>query len=99
MSLKRWPDGSTSAPKLTIIASARTGYPTLESFLEGVREQHLLKELRLVPLDRAETGELIALRLDCRVEDLSGELILRIHELCGGNPFFELADAPDAGKP
>ncbi len=81
-------DGSILAPRLTIVASARPGYPTLEATLDQLRERHLIKELRLVPLAQAETGELIALRLNCRVEDLSTELISRIDELCGGNPFF-----------
>ncbi len=42
----------------------------------------------LSPLAEGETRELIALRLNCRPEELSDDLVARVHELCGGNPFF-----------
>ena len=31
---------------------------------------------------------MIALRLNCRPEELSDDLVARVHDLCGGNPFF-----------
>jgi tetratricopeptide (TPR) repeat protein len=39
-------------------------------------------------LTEAETRELIALRLNCRPDELAADLVARVHELCGGNPFF-----------
>ncbi len=45
-------------------------------------------ELQLAPLAEAEARELIALRLNCRPEELSDDLVARVHALCGGNPFF-----------
>ena len=83
-------DGSTAAPRLTIVASARTGYPQLEALLAPLRERRQVMGLvpTLTPLAEGETRELIALRLNCRPEDLSDDLVARVHELCGGNPFF-----------
>jgi predicted ATPase len=73
---------------LTIVASARTGYPRLETLLAPLRERRQVMELHLAPLAEGETRELIALRLNCRPEALSDDLVARVHELCGGNPFF-----------
>ncbi len=81
-------DGSTAAPRLVIVASARTGYPQLEAVLAPLREHQQLLELRLSPLVDGETRDLIALRLNCRPEEISEDLVARIHEVCGGNPFF-----------
>ena len=71
-----------------IVASARTGYAQLEALMAPLRERHQVMELRLAPLAEGETRELIALRLNCRPEELSDDLVSRMHELCGGNPFF-----------
>ncbi len=81
-------DGSIAAPRLVIVASARTGYPQLEALMAPLRERQQVLELHLAPLADGETRELIALRLNCRPEELSDDLVARIHELCGGNPFF-----------
>ena len=81
-------DGSTAAPRLVIVASARTGYAQLEALMAPLRERQQVMELRLAPLAEGETRELIALRLNCRPEELSDDLVARVHELCGGNPFF-----------
>ena len=81
-------DGPTTAPRLVIVASARDGYPQLEALKHQLAERHQARELRLAPLAEGETRELIALRLNCRPEELSGDLVSRVHELCGGNPFF-----------
>src|SRR5262249_46618054 len=82
------PDGSTAAPRLAIVASARTGYPQLDGLLAPLRERRQVMELHVAPLGYGETRELIALRLNCRPEALSDDLVARVHELCGGNPFF-----------
>jgi len=81
-------DGSIAAPRLTIVASARTGYAQLEALMAQLRERQQVMELTLAPLAEGETRELIALRLNCRPEELSDDLVARVHELCGGNPFF-----------
>jgi eukaryotic-like serine/threonine-protein kinase len=81
-------DGPAAAPRLTIVASARTGYPQLDDLLAPLRERRQLMELHLAPLAVSEARELIALRLNCRPEDLADDLVARVHELCGGNPFF-----------
>ncbi len=81
-------EGSIAAPRLTLVASARTGYPQLDDLLTQLRERHQAMELQLVPLAAREARELIALRLNCRPEELSDDLVGRVHELCGGNPFF-----------
>ena len=81
-------DGSTAAPRMTIVGSARTGYPQLEVLLGPLRERRHVMELHLAPLAEGETRELIALRLNCRPDALSDDLVVRVHELCGGNPFF-----------
>ncbi len=80
--------GPAAAPRLTIIASARTGYPQLEDLMAPLRERHQIMELSLTPLGDGETRELIALRLNCRPEDLSDDLVARVNAQCGGNPFF-----------
>jgi tetratricopeptide (TPR) repeat protein len=81
-------DGSTAAPRLTIVASARTGYSRLEAVLTQLRERRQVMELPLAPLEEGEVRELIALRLNCRPEALADDLVARVHEMCGGNPFF-----------
>ncbi len=81
-------DSSIAAPRLTIVASARTGYAQLEALIAQLRERQQVMELRLAPLAASEARELMALRLNCRPEALSDELVARVHELCGGNPFF-----------
>jgi serine/threonine protein kinase/tetratricopeptide (TPR) repeat protein len=81
-------DGSTIPPRLIIVASARAGYAQLEAFLGQLREQRHVLEMRLAPLVAGETRELIALRLNCQPEELSDDLVARVHALCGGNPFF-----------
>ena len=85
---RRSADGSTSVPRLVIVASARTGYASLEALLTQLREQRQLLELVLSPLTESETRELIALRLNCQPEELADELVGRVNGLCGGNPFF-----------
>ncbi len=85
---RRSADGSTRAPKLVIVASARTGYAPLEALLTQLREQRQLLELVLAPLTESETRELIALRLNCQPEELAVDLVGRVYTLCGGNPFF-----------
>jgi tetratricopeptide (TPR) repeat protein len=85
---RRSADGSTSVPRLVIVASARTGYASLEALLTQLREQRHLLELLLSPLTDTETRELIALRLNCQPEELANDLVGRVHSLCGGNPFF-----------
>ena len=87
-SARRGADGSTSAPKLVIVASARTGYASLEALLTQLREQRQLLELLLSPLTKSESRELIALRLNCQPDELADDLVGRVHTLCGGNPFF-----------
>ncbi len=81
-------DGSIAAPRLTIVASARTGYAPLEALIARLRERQQVMELRLSPLAEGEARELMALRLNCRPDELSDDLVARMHELCGGNPFF-----------
>jgi serine/threonine protein kinase/tetratricopeptide (TPR) repeat protein len=81
-------DGSTASPRLTIVASARTGYPQIDALAVPLRERRGVLEMSLSPLTESETRELIALRLNCRPEDLSDELVARVHGLCAGNPFF-----------
>ncbi len=81
-------DGAVAAPRLTIVASARTGYAQLDTLLAPLRERRQILELHLAPLVEGETRELIALRLNCRPEALADDLVARVHELCGGNPFF-----------
>ena len=81
-------EGTSSIPRLVIVASARSGYASLEAFLCRLREHRHLLELNLSPLTENEAGELIALRLNCQPAELAGELVSRIHALCGGNPFF-----------
>ncbi len=66
----------------------RSGYPQLETLLDPLRERRQVMELHIAPLAEAETRELIALRLNCRPEALAADLVARVHELCGGNPFF-----------
>lgn len=85
---RRTADDSTAVPKLTIVASARTGYPQVEALAAPLRERRSITELKLAPLDDGETRELIALRLNCRPDELSDDLVARVVELCGGNPFF-----------
>jgi serine/threonine protein kinase/tetratricopeptide (TPR) repeat protein len=75
-------------PRLVIVASARTGYSSLEGLLAQLRDQRHLLELRLAPLTEGETRELIALRLNCQPEELSDDLVVHVNALCGGNPFF-----------
>ncbi len=81
-------DDSTLSPRLIIVASARTGYAQLEDLMARLRERQEVRELLLAPLERGETRDLIALRLNCEPRELSDDLIDRLHELCGGNPFF-----------
>jgi serine/threonine protein kinase/tetratricopeptide (TPR) repeat protein len=81
-------DGSIAAPRLVIVASARSGYAQLDALMAPLRERQHVMELRLSPLAEGETRELIALRLNCRPEELSDDLVVRVHDLCGGNPFF-----------
>jgi len=81
-------EGTTAAPRLVIVASARTGSPQLEVLMAQLRERQQVMEMLLAPLAPGETRELIALRLNCRPEELSDDLVDRVHELCGGNPFF-----------
>jgi tetratricopeptide (TPR) repeat protein len=81
-------DGSIAAPRLAIVASARTGYPHLESPIAQMRERQEVMELLLAPLERDETRDLIALRLNCEPRELSDDLVARLHQLCAGNPFF-----------
>ena len=81
-------DGGAAAPRLVIVASARAGYAQLVALLGQLREHHQVIELPLSPLSEAETRELIALRLNCRNEELAHDLVSRVYELCGGNPFF-----------
>ncbi len=81
-------DDLARVPKLVIVASARTGYPSLENLLAQLRDQQHLLELRLEPLTEQETRELIALRLNCQSTELADDLVNRVHVLCGGNPFF-----------
>ena len=81
-------DGSTVAPRLIIVASARTGHDQLESLMAQLRDRRQVLDIRLAPLVESETRELIALRLNCQPEDLSDDLVARVHALCGGNPFF-----------
>ncbi|WP_435011952.1 serine/threonine-protein kinase PknK (plasmid) [Tundrisphaera lichenicola] len=81
-------DGPAAPPRLVIVGSARTGYPQLESFLPPLRERRQILEMNLDPLGEEEARELIALRLNCRPEELSDDLVARVHLLCGGNPFF-----------
>ena len=81
-------DGSTVAPRLIIVASARTGYDQLESLMAQLRDRRQVLDIRLAPLVESETRELIALRLNCQPEELSDDLVARVHALCGGNPFF-----------
>jgi serine/threonine protein kinase/tetratricopeptide (TPR) repeat protein len=85
---RRSADRSTSAPRLVMMASARTGYASLEAPLARLREQRHLLELVLAPLNERETRELIALRLNCQPEELADDLVGRVNALCGGNPFF-----------
>jgi len=85
---RRSADGSTSVPRLVVVASARTGYASLETLLTQLREQRQLLELVLAPLTESETRELIALRLNCQPEELADDLVGRVNTLCGGNPFF-----------
>ncbi len=85
---RRSADGSTSMPGLIIVASARTGHASLEPLLAQLREARHLLELPLSPLTEGEARELMALRLNCRPEELADDLVGRVHALCGGNPFF-----------
>ena len=80
--------GSTVGPRFIIVASARTGFDQLESFMSQLRDRRQVLDIRLAPLVEGETRELIALRLNCRPEELSDDLVSRVHALCGGNPFF-----------
>ncbi len=80
--------GSVGGPRLVIVASARSGYTQLDPLMAPLRERRQVMELRLAALAQGETRELIALRLNCRPEELSDELVSRLHNLCGGNPFF-----------
>ncbi|MHC5537444.1 ATP-binding protein [Singulisphaera rosea] len=79
---------AVSPPRLIIVASARSGYAHLETFMVQPREHRQLLEIRLVPLVESETRELIALRLNCQPDELADDLVVRVHALCGGNPFF-----------
>ena len=88
LNARRTTGGSSGVPRLAIVASARTGYASLEAFQAQLLEQRQLLELRLDPLSVSETRELIALRLNCGPEELADELVARVHALCGGNPFF-----------
>ena len=81
-------DGSTVAPKLVIVSSARTGYHQLEQLMTQLRDRRQVLDIRLAPLIGSETRELIALRLNCPIEELSPDLVARVHAICGGNPFF-----------
>ncbi len=81
-------DGSVAAPRLVIVASARSGYAQFDTLMSPLRERHQIMELRLAALTQGETRELIALRLNCRPEETSDDLVSRLHDLCGGNPFF-----------
>ncbi len=85
---RRSGDDATRLPRLVIVASARTGYVSLQTLLDQLRERHHLVELRLAPLTESETRELIGLRLNCQPDELADELVARVHALCGGNPFF-----------
>jgi eukaryotic-like serine/threonine-protein kinase len=85
---RRAANGSTGMPRLVIVASARTGYASLEGLLAQLREQRHLLELNLTHLTELETRELIALRLNGQPEELGDDLVGRVHALCGGNPFF-----------
>jgi tetratricopeptide (TPR) repeat protein len=85
---RRSADGSTSMPKLVIVASARTGHASLEALLALLREQRHLLEMCLSPLTESETRDLIALRLNGQPQELADDLVGRVHALCGGNPFF-----------
>src|SRR5262249_32969131 len=76
------------APRLTIVASARTGYSQLDAVMAQLRERRQVMEVPLAPLVELEVRELIALRLNCRPEQLADDLVARVHELCGGNPFL-----------
>ena len=87
-SARRSSDGSTRVPRLVIVASARTGYASLEALVTQLREQRQLLELALSPLTESETRELICLRLNCQPEELADDLVGRVNTLCGGNPFF-----------
>jgi serine/threonine protein kinase/tetratricopeptide (TPR) repeat protein len=84
---RRSADDPARVPRLVIVASARTGYPSLEGLLAQLGAQRHLLELRLAPLTEGETRELIALRLNCQSEELSDDLVVRVNALCGGNPF------------
>ena len=81
-------DDSALAPRLIIVASARTGHDQLEAFMVQLRDRRQVLDVRLAPLAESETRELIALRLNCQPEHLSNDLVARVHSLCGGNPFF-----------
>jgi tetratricopeptide (TPR) repeat protein len=81
-------DGSTAAPRLIIVASARVGHDGLEALIVQLRDRRQVLDIRLAPLVEGETRELIALRLNCGPEHLSDDLVARVHALCGGNPFF-----------
>ncbi len=85
---RRAADGPTVVPRLVIVASARTGYASLEGLLAQLRDQRHLLELNLAHLTEVETRELIALRLNGQPEELADDLVGRVHALCGGNPFF-----------
>ncbi|MBI1325726.1 protein kinase [bacterium] len=81
-------DRSTVVPQLIIVASARAGYDQLESLMAQLRDRRQVHEIRLSLLVESETREMIALRLNCLPEELSDDLVARVHQLCGGNPFF-----------
>ena len=81
-------DDAGLAPRLIIVASARTAFDQLEALLAQLRDRRQVLDIRLAPLVEGETRELIALRLNCQPEHLSDDLVARVHALCGGNPFF-----------
>ena len=79
---RRRPLGWSSSPRP---APATT---QLEALMAQLRDRRQVLDIRLAPLAESETRELIALRLNCQPEELSDDLVARVHALCGGNPFF-----------
>jgi DNA-binding CsgD family transcriptional regulator len=73
------------ADPIALVVTAREGEPSL---LDGAD----LRTLRVAGLDRADAAELLS------VEDLSEDVLERVHRATGGNPLALLQLAPEATR-
>ena len=87
-SARRSADGSTSVPRLVIVASARTGYASLEALADAAPRAASTSRACPVAVDRDRDPRVDRLRLNCQPEELADDLVGRVNTLCGGNPFF-----------